>query len=273
MITTLPTENMLFALLAVIAAVLIGAVINWLADALPISKPLRRPTYPDGSPRRVIAWSGIGAWLSGQRRAVSGASLSWRQPAVEVGLIVIFAYIALAYPVSTRSVVWLGNVAILMLITVIDLEHRLILFVVIIPAWAYGLIGSLLTGPLSAQNYLIGGALGFGLFFLMYLGGALFGLLAARARGEALDEVAFGYGDVLLATLAGFMIGWSALIFAIFITVFTGAAGAIIYLAARLVMRNRYELFTALPYGQYIVIGTLIMMLWRDPIFNTLQGR
>ena len=267
------TENVLFAAFALFNGLLIGAIINWLADALPTRKALGVPKYADGSARPPIAWSGLFAWSSGHRRSASGSTLSWRHPVVELGLSAIYIYIALAYPVSARSLVWLGNVAILMLITVIDLEHRLILFVVIIPAWVYALIGSFLTGQVSPQNYMLGGALGFGLFFLMYLGGALFSVIAARARGEPLDEVAFGYGDVLLATLAGFMIGWSALIFAIFITVFAGAAGAIIYLAVKLVIRNKYEMFTALPYGQYIVLGTLIMLLWREPIFKFLQNR
>ncbi len=94
----------------------------------------------------------------------------------------------------------------------------------------------------------------------------------ASVRGELLEEVAFGYGDVLLAMLSGFILGWQALIFAATIAVFLGGAGAILYMAARLVLRGRYEAFTALPYGQYIVIGTLIMMLWRTPVIQVLQG-
>jgi len=272
-ITTMAPENLLFALFALVFGLVGGVVINWLADALPTHQRLGIPKYSDGTPRSAVAWLGLGACVSGRRISTSGVKLSWRHPVVELGLTVIFIYIALAYPVSVRSVVWLGNVAILMLITVIDLEHRLILFVVVIPGWVYAFAGSVLTGQRPVQDYLIGGALGFGLFFLMYLGGAVFSVIAARMRGEALDEVAFGYGDVLLATLAGLMIGWSALIFAVFITVFAGAAGAIVYLAIKLIMRNKYEMFTALPYGQYIVIGTLIMLLWREPIFKFLQGR
>src|SRR5579864_5416655 len=106
----------------------------------------------------------------------------------------------------------------------------------------------------------------------MYLGGILFNIIASRSRGEAMDEVAFGYGDVMLATLAGFLLGWQALIFAVFITVFAGAAGAIGFLAVRLIVRGKYEMFTALPYGQYIVFGTLVMMLWRGPIRSLMQG-
>ena len=125
---------------------------------------------------------------------------------------------------------------------------------------------------LGVLHRLFGGLLGFAIFFLMYMGGILFSVIMASMRGEELEEVAFGYGDVMLATLSGFMLGWQALIFAIFIAVFAGAAGALLYLAVRLFVRGKYELFTALPYGQYIVFGTIIMMLWRTPLINYLQG-
>ena len=96
-----------------------------------------------------------------------------------------------------------------------------------------------------------------------------------RAAPEPRPRWIIGVGafSVGLATLAGLLLGWQALIFAIFITVFAGAAGAIGFLLIRLILRGKYELFTALPYGQYIVFGTLIMMIWREPIRAILQGR
>jgi prepilin signal peptidase PulO-like enzyme (type II secretory pathway) len=86
-----------------------------------------------------------------------------------------------------------------------------------------------------------------------------------RAARRSLKS-AFGDGDVLLATLAGFMLGWQALIYAVMIAVFAGGLGAFIYLGGRLLVRGRYEWFTALPYGQYIVFGTLLMLLWRAEV-------
>ncbi|MFN8420391.1 MAG: prepilin peptidase [Anaerolineae bacterium] len=123
------------------------------------------------------------------------------------------------------------------------------------------------------RDYIIGGIAGFALFSILYLGGMIFSSVASNARGEEIEEVAFGYGDVLLAMLSGFILGWQALIFAVFIAVFAGGAGALLFLVIRLVVRGNYELFTALPYGQYIVFGTLIMLLWRSNIGNFLVGR
>src|SRR5579859_4027137 len=134
-------DHLLFAIVSVSAGLLLGGVVNWLADALPNELALTTPIYPDGAPRLRSAWLGLGAW-GANRISPDGARLSRRHPLVELWMMLIFAYIALAFPVTLRSVFWMGNVAILTLITVIDLEHRLILFVVMIPAWIFALIGS-----------------------------------------------------------------------------------------------------------------------------------
>jgi leader peptidase (prepilin peptidase)/N-methyltransferase len=271
--------DLIFILSMIPVAWAIGAVINVLADDLPHTNRLTRPHFSDGSPRpaNLLAWSGLGAYLTRQHRSPNDPTLklSLRHPLTEIGMIVLYTYTAWAFPVTKTGpqlVFLLCYIFILMLITVIDLEHRLILFIVIIPGCAVALLGSLLTGRLGFQDYLIGGIGGFAVFFLMYLGGILFTVVVSNMRGEELEEVAFGYGDVLLAMLSGFMLGWQALIFALFITVFVGAAGALIFLFVQYIGRGKYEMFTALPYGQYIVIGTLIMLIWRDPIRVFLQG-
>jgi prepilin signal peptidase PulO-like enzyme (type II secretory pathway) len=39
-----------------------------------------------------------------------------------------------------------------------------------------------------------------------------------------------------------------------------------------MLIRRRYKWFTPLPYGPYIVIGTLIMLLFRDEVARLLGG-
>jgi len=280
--------QILCALIAIAAGVIAGALVNWLADTLPARLPFARPAYLDGSPRLPIAWSAIGARLSGHWRspaavelstelpiepATAPSALKWRALAVEIGLAALFGYLAAVHPISLQLIFWLIDAAILMLITVIDLEHRLVLLSIIFPGWIIALIGGAVAGEVAFRDYLIGGMAGFLFFFVLYLGGLGFSAIIGAARGESLTEVAFGYGDVLLATLAGFLLGWQALIFAIIITILAGAAGALIFLLARMLIKGRYEMFTALPYGQYIVLGTVIMLYWRDPIRVLLQGR
>ncbi len=243
-------------------------IANVLADDLPQRQAVRRPHYPDDLPRTLLAWLGLTAFLTGQRRSPDGAALSWRHPVVEMVMGLAFALIAAAYPLDGQRILYLLFLAILLLITVIDLEHRLILFVVIIPACVLAILESILfpVPPPPLGDALLGGLLGFVVFFLMFLGGIGFSALMAALRGEEIPEVAFGFGDVLLATLSGLLLGWQAFLFALMITVFLGAAGAVLFLLSRFLVRGQYTLFTALPYGPYIVLGTVIMLFWRDEV-------
>jgi prepilin signal peptidase PulO-like enzyme (type II secretory pathway) len=222
----------------------------------------------DDEPRPVIAWLGITAFLFGKRTSPEGVKLGWRYPITEIftAFMMVLA-VAATWDDQELSLIqlvfFLVYMAIFSLITVIDIEHKLILFVVIIPSLIIALIdATLLTYAPSLRDALIGGAFGFGVFFILYNGGFLFTYIMGALRGERINEVAFGYGDVMLATLSGVILGWRALIFAMFITVFLGAFGALVYLVSRSLLGSKYSAFTALPYGPYIIIGTTIMLLF-----------
>ncbi len=267
-------------LLAAFAGIIAGAVVNALADDLPQRRPVRLPHYPDDTPRPVSAWSGLMAFLLGQRTSASGARLSWRYPLTELltaGLMVLTVYVSQSRTdVSTlQTVFWCIFMAALVLITVIDVEHRLILFVVINPLAVLVVIEALLTPERAAPSpvdALIGGAVGYGVFFLLFNGGALFTYILGKLRGQPIDEVAFGYGDVMLAGVSGLMLGWQALIFSIFITVFLGAFGALVYIFYRRFSPKGYTAFSPIPYGPYIVIATVLMLLFPSLVGQAFFG-
>jgi prepilin signal peptidase PulO-like enzyme (type II secretory pathway) len=258
---------------------LVGIVLNILADDLPERRPVSRPRYPDGTPRPFTAWSGIAAFVTGQRASPGGARLLWRHPLTELAtpalmLTAYFSGISDDNMTVLQMGFWLVYMAIFTLVTVIDLEHRLILFVVIIPSCALALLDAFTTAyGATPGEALLGAALGFAVFFILYMGGFAFTHVMARLNDRAINEVAFGYGDVMLITLSGLILGWRPLILAMFITVFLGAAGAIVYLIARRILaRGQYQLFTPLPYGQYIIIATFIMLLFATETTGLLIG-
>jgi leader peptidase (prepilin peptidase)/N-methyltransferase len=267
-------------LLATVLGILAGGIVNALADDLPRRRPVRLPHYPDETPRPPSAWLGLTAFLLGQRSSPNGAKLSWRYPLIELltaGLMVLTVYVSQTrVDVSTlQTVFWCVYMAILVLITVIDVEHRLILFVVINPVVVLVLIEAVLT-PQNAEpslvDAIIGGVAGYVVFFLLFNGGALFTYIIGKLRGQSIDEVAFGYGDVMLAGVSGLMLGWKALIFALFITVFLGAFGAVIYILYRRFTPKGYSAFSPIPYGPYIVIGTLLMLLFPAVVSQAFFG-
>jgi leader peptidase (prepilin peptidase) / N-methyltransferase len=263
--------------IAALIGLLVGVIVNALADDLPERRSLRLPHYPDNTPRPPIAWMGITAFLFGKRTSPNGAKLRWRYPLTEIATAALFAITAMVVeddPVMNplQLAIWLAYMGIFMLITVIDLEHRLILFVVIIPSCVLALFDAVFGNygaDLSAA--LLGALLGFVIFFILYAGGFFFTAVLGRIRGKQIDEVAFGYGDVMLITLSGLILGWQPLIIAMFITVFLGAFGAILYLIVRQLAGRHYSVFTPLPYGQYIVIATIIMLLFAPQVTELLR--
>lgn len=298
-------------LIIAVIGILAGGVVNILADDLPLRRSIRLPRYvpdtkkawihllhdeneidiaqQDDERRPVLAWLGITAFVFGKRTSSDGSvTLNWRYPLTELltaGLMILTLY---AYNTGNhlqsmgmaQLAIWLVYMVIFSLITIIDIEHKLILFIVIIPSALFALFDATLTTIIGegfrspeVTNALIGGALGFGVFFLMYNGGFLFTYIMGKLRGQEIDEIAFGYGDVMMATVSGLILGWRALIFAMFITVFLGAFGALLYLISRRLIGSKYSAFTAIPYGPYIVIGTIIILLYREPVIDFLVGR
>ncbi len=292
-----------------IIGLLAGGVVNVLSDDLPLRRPLRLPRYvpdekkawihleyeedepilplEDDEQRPVIAWLGLTAFLFGKRESPSGIRLNWRYPLTELmtmGLMLL-TYHAVVTSEHLSGIgiiqlmIWLTYMVFFTTIIVIDIEHKLILFVVIIPFGGLALFDALLTTAIGDGFYLpelrdalIGGVSGFAVFFFLYNGGFLFTYIMGMLRGEKINEVAFGYGDVLMATVSGLVLGWQVLIFAMFVTVFLGAFGAILYLVSRRLLGQEYSAFTAIPYGPYIVIGTISLLLYRVPVTGFLMG-
>jgi leader peptidase (prepilin peptidase)/N-methyltransferase len=148
---------------------------------------------------------------------------------------------------------------IFILITVIDIEHRLILWRVVLP-------GAVVIGVTQALNHgglktLWGGLAGYGLVLGMYLLGQLFSVLLARVRGRPLDEIAFGGGDVNLAALAGLAVGWPGILLVLTLAVFGAGIFSLVYLFVQLV-RGRYNPYTAIPYGPFFVLGVAAIYLF-----------
>ncbi|GAB4574104.1 MAG: hypothetical protein Kow0077_19010 [Anaerolineae bacterium] len=267
-------------LLASLLGVLSGSVVNALADYLPMARlaaleeavadstrPLP-PHYPDGTVRPARAWVALLALVTGAMVSPTGARLPRRHVLVEIMLAVASGWVVWRFGWNLQTVFYLLFLAIMALITVIDLEHRLVLFVVVLPAAALAVVESILTPepPPVLRDALLGGVVGFALYFVMFLGGVVFSRLSRT------DEIAFGFGDVMLGILSGLLLGWRPIFLALILTVVLGALGAVAFLVSKVVSRTGYSLFTALPYGPYIVAATLIIMFWRDAIRVWLLG-
>jgi leader peptidase (prepilin peptidase)/N-methyltransferase len=248
----------LYALLGL----LVGLLINLAADQLPRWRRIKRWPFCAycEQPRPWWAWSGTLAYLRLKPQCEHcGALIPWRHPLVELGTAALFAFLWQQYGAGQQTILLLLYTVysvIMVLILVIDLEHRLILNVVIYPAWLLALLGSLLhPTPYFYRLALLGGAIGFGLLFLVYLLGELFVRVMSKMRGKPINAVAFGFGDVRLGGFIGLMLGFPQVLTAIFLAILLGGLVGLVYWFIRAIILRSYSLFTPIPYGPFLIVG------------------
>jgi prepilin signal peptidase PulO-like enzyme (type II secretory pathway) len=246
-----------------------GGLANALADSLPASDRLARPfCHGCGAPRPPAAWLAGLAYLTGNRVCrYCGRPLRARGLLVELvgaaGALLIYQYdLGPSGPWMAILVSW-----VFLLIVIIDIEHRLILNVVSLPAIVvFGVVFSLDPGR-GASKTLLGGGVGLGVVLMLFLFGALFARWASRRRGEPLQEVAFGFGDVMLSAVIGLVVGWPGVVLALFIGVLAAGAFSLAVMLIQLA-RGRYSPYMPFPYGPFLVMGALLVYLGGSGLFS-----
>jgi len=240
--------NILYALLGW----LVGVAINHAADILPKRQTLLQwPACLECSAFRPYpAWSALSAVLSGQQKC---AGCERRRPTlvraiiVEVITPVCFAFLLGRYGYSLKLPLISLYSAILLLITVTDLEHRLIFNIVMLPAILLALVAAFFTPDLAWPIAIVGGALGFVLSYVA----------ALVSRGG------LGSGDVILAAFLGLILGFPYILLSLFFGVFLGGVVAFLLLITR-----RAGLKTFIPYGPFLTSTGWLMLVWGDVIWR-----
>jgi leader peptidase (prepilin peptidase)/N-methyltransferase len=100
---------------------------------------------------------------------------------------------------------------------------------------------------------------------LLYYFGDLFARWLARRRGQTLDEVALGFGDVNLSGVLGLMLGWPGIIVGLILAIFLGGIFSLLYLLGKIITR-RYRTFMAIPYGPFLVASAILLLFFAPSI-------
>ncbi len=239
----------LYALIGLV----VGGVVNALADVYPYrSKKVGGPTCPAcDQPRSALQALAVIAYLTG-RRACSkcGRPIAVRNLWVELGLAVLFALVYSYYADVVPLIIASFYTSVLALVTVTDLEHRLIPNRAILPAI---LIAALLSPVQFGPGWylaLVGGAIGYGFFWF-----------AAAVGNRFIGRGAMGGGDIKLAAFVGLITGFPGVITALVVTIIAGGVISLVLLLTRVV-----TLRSGIPYGPFIVLGGFITMLYGPQI-------
>ena len=96
--------------------------------------------------------------------------------------------------------------------------------------------------------------------------------MVARLRGQPLDEVAFGGGDVNLGAVVGLTVGWPGVLVALVIAILAGGVYSLGYVIVQLA-RRRYNPYAAIPYGPFLILGALTVDLFGRQLAAWYLGR
>ncbi len=274
--TKLITELFIFIL-----GTAIGSFLNVLIDRLPNKESINGRSHCDYC-KKKIAWYDLFPIISffvlkGKSRCCR-KKLNWQYPIVEIitGLLFVlitnnqipitkqFSITNLQYSNFwlfnnwTLFVSWLlflGISSCLIIIFVSDFKYHLISDYILLALFGFSLPVVVLAKadplfPILINSLVSGLIVAFPIFLIYYI---------SRER-------AMGLGDVYLSAIMGFLLGWKAGLFALYIAFVTGAIFGLI----AIIFKNK-KLRSKIAFGPFLVIGMVVMLFWGEKILEIIR--
>lgn len=249
--------NIIISIFLFILGVCIGSFLNVCIYRIPRREPLifSRSHCPKcGTRLKVVDNIPFISFifLGGKCRTCKN-SISLQYPIVELltGLVFLLSYWHFGWGWEFISkVVFL---TMLIVISFIDLEHRIIPDTISLSGIIIGLGFSLLLKSItfweSLFGFLIGGAL---LYLVALLGDLLF------------KKESMGGGDIKMAAMIGAFLGWQKFLLALFIAVALGAVIGII----TMIISSKVRKDKIIPFGPFLALGAAICVFWGEKLIE-----
>lgn len=199
--------------------------------------------------------------LKGKCRAC-GAPISLRYPLVEIGTAGLSWFVWRKYGASAGYPLYFAFAASLLMVSAIDLEHRIIPDVVSIPGAIIGVLYAGLSHLLHSDylpSYL---TLPDSLIGVLVGGGSLY--LVAFLYGAATGREGLGGGDIKLMAMVGAFLGWRGALFAIFVG---SLFGSVVGVAVMIVKKADGTL--PIPFGPFLSGAALLYLAAGHRIVDT----
>jgi leader peptidase (prepilin peptidase)/N-methyltransferase len=230
---------------------IIGSFCNVVVYRLPQGKSIVTPGSQCRSCARSIRpWDNIPVlsyFLLRGRCRLCKEPISIRYPVVECISGVLFVLFYLKFGLSMTFVVYALLTSTLVIVALIDLDHKIIPNTITLPGMAMGLglsIGVLPIAPLASLCGLL-------------IGGAIFYLIALVSKGG------MGGGDIKLIAMIGAFLGVHGGLFTIFASALLGSVvGLMLILLGKKGRKDR------VPFGPFLSCGAILFMLSGDDLIQ-----
>ena len=147
------------------------------------------------------------------------------------------------------------------IVFVIDLEFKVIFNQISLLGTVIGLLLGVYLHNITQT--VLGGLVGFGIMYMMYKLGEVYVKRLSRSKGEEVDEVALGFGDVNLGGILGLILGWPGIILGLFYGVFAGGVVSLLIIIFKKIF-GKYESNEAIPYAPFLILGAVVLLFFRS---------
>ena len=240
-----------FALAAVAFApgLALGSFLNVVAARLPLKRSIVRPPSACMSCGHEIRWYDnvpLVSWLVLRGRCRDcGARIPSVYPAVELLTALLIAACVFTFGLSWEAAVAAFFCAVLVAISAIDLEHRIIPNRIVLPATAVVLVAN--TARDLSPEWAIAGVCAFA-----------FLLTAALVYPAGM-----GMGDVKLALLMGVALGKT-----VAVALMAGMVVAMIPSIVLFARHGKKARKMGIPFGPFLAIGSIVALFWGQAILD-----
>ena len=247
--------NVVLAAAAFAPGLALGSFLNVVVARLPDGRSLVRPRSSCPSCGYELAWSDNVPVLSylrlrGRCRRC-GAAIGARYLAVELATASLVAAYFLRFGLSGRAFVAAFFVAVLVALSAIDFERRILPDRIVLPATAVVLAAQIALFPERALEWILAA-------FLASL--FLFLALLAHPRG-------MGMGDVKLALLLGAALG-KAVAVGLMVGMLAAMAVGVVLIARHGLAARK----TAIPFGPFLALGSIVALFFGDTLLAAYLG-
>jgi leader peptidase (prepilin peptidase)/N-methyltransferase len=228
----------------------IGSFLNVCIYRLPAGKSIVRPASACPACGTSIRWYDNIPLVSyiilrGRCRGCN-TPISIRYPIIELLCGLFAMVIAMQYGHGLPALIYFILTAALLVITFIDIDHRIIPDIISLPGIPLGFLSSFVLPQLKWSDSLIGIAAG---------GGTL--LAVAWGYQLITGKDGMGGGDIKLLAMIGAFLGWQGVLFTIMASSLIGTAVGIVAM-----LRAGKDMKMAMPFGPFLAMGAIIYLFW-----------
>jgi leader peptidase (prepilin peptidase) / N-methyltransferase len=235
----------------------IGSFLNVCIYRLPASKTITDPprSICPSCNRQIRYYDNIPIlsylWLKGRCRHC-GTRIPFRYVVVELMTGVVAVGILFHFGLTLEGLIYFVFISSLIIMTFIDIDHRIIPDVITLPGILIGLIASLALPTVGFKNAIVGMLVGGGSLWLV----AWVYYLLTRKDG-------MGGGDIKLLAMMGTIVGLKGVIFTIFVS---SAVGTVV--GVTLMIIKGKDMKFAVPFGPFLSIGAITYIFFGHEIIR-----